>query len=237
MKKIAIAAVILHMVTPVSAFADEWEWKITPYLWAAGIDGSAAVGPINANVSMDFKDVVDVLRGAALLRVEAQSERHGLFGDLVYLRLREENAKDTIGGSLEAKLDSLTLEGAYFYRWTEKIGLELGIRYWDFETTLVPAVLPQVTSTSDWTDGFVGIRYDSAINQNWSWLLRGNLGAGGSDFSAGLQMDFRRKFSGGNELTLGLRVLDFEYSDSSGAVPVDLNMSLSGLAIGYAFDL
>lgn len=237
MKKTVVFTYLSLLVLPISAVAEDWQWKITPYLWAAGIDGKTAVGPLAADVSIDFQDIVNVLSGGALLRVEAQTDQHGFFGDLVYLSLEEDKALDTIGGTLGFELDNLIVEGAYYYRWTDKYGLELGLRYWDFETTLKPAVLAKVTASSDWTDGFIGVRIDSAINEKWSWLLRGNVGAGGADLAVGLQLDLRRKYANGNELTFGLRALDVDHSDKSGAVPIDLDMSFAGLTIGYAFGL
>jgi len=93
-----------------SAVADGWDWGITPYLWAAGIDGGVTVGPIDADVSVDFKDLVDVLQGGALLRLEGNSGQNGIFADLVYLALEEDEAKDTIGGTLAADLDALIVE-------------------------------------------------------------------------------------------------------------------------------
>jgi hypothetical protein len=240
MKRVVGLTYLALLALPISAVADDWQWKITPYLWAAGIDGATSIGPIGADVSIDFADIVDVLSGGALVRVEGQTDRHGVFGDLVYLSLSEKKARDTIGGTLGFKLDNLIVEGAYYYRWNEKYGLELGLRYWDFESTLKPTVLPKVTGSSDWTDGFVGLRIDSAINEKWSWLLRGNVGAGGADLAVGLQLDLRRRNANGNELTFGLRVLDVDYSDQGRrllALPIDLNMSFAGLTVGYAFGL
>ena len=237
MKKTVVLTYLSLLVLPISAVAEDWQWKITPYLWAAGIDGETAIGPLAADVSIDFQDIVNVLSGGALLRVDAQTDQHGFFGDLVYLSLEEDKARDTIGGTLGFELDNLIVEGAYYYRWTDKYGLELGLRYWDFEATLKPAVLPKVTGSSDWTDGFIGVRIDSAINEKWSWLLRGNVGAGGADLAVGLQLDLRRKYANDNELTFGLRALDVDHSDKSGALPIGLNMSFAGLTIGYAFGL
>lgn len=237
MKKTVVFTYLSLLVLPISAVAEEWQWKITPYLWAAGIDGKTAIGPLASDVSIDFKDIANVLSGGAVLRVEARTDQHGFFGDLVYLSLEEDKARDTIGGTLGFELDNLIVEGAYYYRWTDKYGLELGLRYWDFETTLKPAVLSTVTASSDWTDGFIGVHIDSAINEKWSWLLRGNVGVGGADLAVGLQLDLRRKYANGNELTFGLRALDFDHSDTSGALPIDLNMSIAGLTIGYAFGL
>lgn len=235
LRKTVLAIIATLATTP--AFAQQWDWQLAPYLWAAGIDGRASIGPANADVSVDFKDIVDILRGGALVRLEASNDRHGFFGDLVYLRLKEKEARDTIGGTLELKLDTLIVEGAYFYRFNERHAVEIGARYWDLETTLRPALFPEVKSTTDWTDAFVGIRTEMDINSDWSWLFRGNVGGGGADFAAGLQLDFRRKFASGNSLDIGLRILDIDYEDTSGLVTNRLNLSFEGLAIGYTFDL
>jgi hypothetical protein len=237
MNKAVSGALASLLLSPTLVFAQGWDWKLTPYLWAAGLDGAATVGPIRADFTMGFSEIVNVLDGGALLRLEGQSEQHGVFGDLVYLKLEDENARDTAGGTLEARLDSLILEGAYIYRWTEKYGLELGFRYYDFEAALKPAAVPEVSKSSEWTDGFLGFRADSQINPDWSWLFRASIGAGGSDLAAGLQVDFRRKYSNVNELTLGVRALDVEYGSSSGSVPGSLDLSMAGLTVGYSFAL
>ena len=67
--------------------------------------------------------------------------------------------------------------------------------------------------------------------------LRGNVGGGGSDFSAGLQVDFRRRFASGNTLDIGYRALDIDYENDSGLAAIGLDLSMQGLAIGYTFDL
>jgi hypothetical protein len=229
--------VIIASLMAVPAVAQQWDWKLTPYLWAAGIDGSAVVGPVTGDVSMSFSDVVDVLRGGGLVRLEAQRNRHGFFGDLVYLRLKEEDARGTIGGSLELKLDALIAEGAYFYRIGNQYALEIGLRYWDFETTLRPALLPEAKRANDFVDGFIGFRSVFEVSEKWDMLFRGNVGGGGSDFAAGLQIDFRRRFESGNTLDIGYRALEIDFTDGSGLLTTGLDMTLQGLSIGYTFDL
>lgn len=220
-----------------AASAQPWDWKLTPYLWAAAIDGTTQVGPVRGRISMSFSDVVDVLRGGGLVRLEAQGDRHGFYGDLVYLRLKEEDARDTVGGSLEVKLDTFIAEGAYFYRFGNQYALELGVRYWDFETTLRPALLPEASRANDFVDGLIGFRSEFDVNETWDILFRANVGGGGSEFSAGLQVDFRRQFANGNTLDIGYRVLDIDYENGDGLAAVGLDLSLQGLAIGYTFDL
>jgi hypothetical protein len=217
--------------------AGAWDWKLTPYLWAAGIDGSAAIGPLEADMSADFEDLVNVLRGGGLLRLEANNGRHGVFGDLVYLRLRDKDARETVGGSLQADLDALIAEAAYLFRFADTYALEVGVRHWEFDTRLSPALLPAVENDSSWTDAFIGFRSEVPITPNWDWLFRANVGGGGSDYAAGLQMDFRRKFRNGNSLDIGLRILDFAYQRGSGLSEVELDMSIEGLTVGYTFGL
>ena len=234
-RRALIATFAIVLAAPASA--EQWDWEMTPYLWAAGLDGSAAIGPVTGDVSVSFSDVLDILRGGAPIRLEAQTDRHGFFGDLVYLRLKEKNARDTIGGTLELKLDALIAEGAYFYRLGSQYSLELGVRYWDFETTLRPAILAEVQRSRDFVDAFVGFRSELEVSENWDLLFRGNVGGGGSDFTAGLQIDFRRQFASGNSLDIGYRVLDIDYEDGAGLGLVGLDLTMQGLAIGYTFDL
>ena len=229
--------IIIAFFATANASAQQWDWKLTPYLWAAGIDGSASIGPLEGNASVSFSDIVDILRGGALVRLEAQRDRHGFYGDLLYLRLKDEDARDTVGGSLELKLDSFIAEGAWFYRINDTYALEVGARYWDFETTLRPALFPAVSRTNDFVDGFIGFRSGFDINDTWDLLFRGNVGGGGSDFSAGLQVDFRRRFANGNTLDIGYRALDIDFEDGSGLLTTGLDLSMQGLAICYTFDL
>jgi len=219
------------------AVADGWGWEVTPYLWGAGIEGGVSVGPIDADISVDFKDIVNVLKGGALLRLEGASGQNGVFADLVYLAFEEDDAKDTIGGTLGADLDSLIVEVGYRRSINEGFALHFGIRYWEFDTKLTPALLPVVRGSTYWTDGFVGARFHNTFGDKWSWVLRANVGAGGSDLALGMEMDFRREFSNGNRFVFGLRALDIDYGDTSDAVRTELDMAFSGLTIGYTFNL
>jgi hypothetical protein len=234
-RKALLAIIVIFAAAPSSA--QKWDWKLTPYLWAAGLDGSATVGATTGDVSVDFTDVLDILRGGGLVRIEAQTDRNGFYGDILYLRLKEEEARDTVGGSLELKLDALIAEGAYFHRIGDQYALEFGVRYWDFETTLRPALFPSVKRANDFVDGFIGFRSEFEVSEKWDLLFRGNVGGGGSDFAAGLQVDFRRSFASGNTLDIGYRALDIDFEDGSGLLTTGLDMSMHGLAIGYTFDL
>ena len=86
-------------------------------------------------------------------------------------------------------------------------------------------------------DGFVGARFSNSLGDKWNWVLRTNVGAGGSDLALGVDLDFRRVLANGNQFTLGFRALDVDFSDSSAAVPLELETTFAGLTIGYTFNL
>lgn len=237
MKFKAFLIIALLFSAQSSVTAAEWDWAITPYLWAAGINGDVSAGPIDADISVGFKDIVNALQGGALLRVEAESDQHGVFTDIVFLSLEVDDAKDTLGGTVELDFDSLIVETGYRRKLSEYLALDIGIRYWKFDTKLTPAVLATVRQSTDWTDGFIGARFSNALSDKWNWVLRANVGTGGSDLALGVDLEFSREFARGNRFNAGFRILDVDYSDSSGAVPLDLDMSFSGLTFGYTFNL
>lgn len=223
---------ILILAAPL-ARARDWDWSVAPYLWAAGIDGNAGLGSLQTDIDVDFADLVDVLAGAALIHVEAKQDDFGLFGDLVFLAL--ESDADSGANRVEVEFDTTIVELGYL-RNLSNVGLELGIRYWDFDLEIQPTNLPGIERNQDWFDGFVGVRADRAINDKWSWVTRANVGAGGSDLSFGVDTTFGRKLGPG-QLVFGVKLLDVDYeTPSARGIPFRVDTMFFGATIGYAFD-
>jgi hypothetical protein len=225
----------LIMAAPLAS-AQDWDWSFTPYLWAAGIEGDTGLGPIQTDISVDFADLADVLAGALLLHVEAQQDTYGLFGDLVFLSLEPDPEPANVGGRTQTQLDSTIVEAGYLKK-SSRVGLELGIRYWDFELELQPTTLPSVERSQDWIDGFVGLRTSREINDKWNWTTRANIGAGGADLTFGVDLTFGREFSSGSQFVVGFKLLDIDYEEpSASGVPFLLDTMFLGGTIGYSFD-
>ncbi len=225
--------VLLSVIAPVRA--EDWSWSATPYLWAAGIDGTISTGVLDADFSADFEDILNVLEGAVILGVEAQSGRNLLFSDIVFLALDNDEVTNTLGGPLAADIDALILQGGYGRAMSEGFWIEAGARYWDFDTRFDPPVASTVERSFDWLDVFAGVRIDSNVSENWSFRLRANVGAGESDLALEVFAGLLRRFANGNALSLGARALDIDYSESGGQ-PLDLNIRFAGLTIGYTFN-
>lgn len=218
-----------------NAFAQEWDWKVAPYLWAAGIDGDVALGPIARDVDVEFSDLLHVLAGAALVHVEGSNGEDSVFSDLVWMSLEPEDEVATIGGVTEATFDTLILELGYARELTN-IGLELGVRYWDFELELDPALLAAVKRDDSWVDGFIGIRRNHSLGDRWSSTTSFDIGAGGSDFTWAFDLVYALEFDSGNRFAIGLKLLDIDYESGSGASVFRQDLTFAGATIGYVFD-
>jgi len=235
MVRVRFEGFIVAALFAAPASAQGWDWSVTPYVWATGIEGDIALGPVARDVDVNFSDILDVLAGTALVQVEARNDGHVIFGDLVWLKVEPEDEVATIGGVAHAELDSTIIELGYA-RERERFGLELGLRYWDFEMAIDPALIAGVERSASWTDGFAGFRNTRDLGQKWALTTRANIGAGGSDLAIGLQMDFARKFANGSAFVGGLKLLDVDYEKDSGSTSFVLNTTFFGATIGYRFD-
>jgi len=103
----------------------EWELELTPYLWAAGMDGTMAIGPKEASVSVGsvsvgFQDLLKSLDFGFMGQFEARNNRWSLATDLVYTNLGKEadllTDAGTTAGSLELDTKMLVVEAAAGYR-------------------------------------------------------------------------------------------------------------------------
>jgi hypothetical protein len=215
------------------ANAQEWDWSVTPYLWAAYIKGDARVGPVQTDLSVDFGELVDVLDGAVLLHVETQTDDTGYFGDLVYMSV------ETDGGRATTELDTTIVELGHL-RKTSHIGVEFGIRYWDFDLEIDPVTTLPVSNAqgeAEWVDAFVGVRDVRELNDKWNLTTRLNIGAGGTDFTYGFGVVFGRELNSGSQFVAGLKLLNIDYEDTidNGGL-FTLDSMFVGGTIGYMFD-
>src|SRR4029453_16752215 len=95
---------------------DKFTFEVTPYLWAAGINGDIAVGTvrgggIDVDVDASFSDIFQELDMAFMGMVEGRYGRWGLLLDAVYMQLSDnETTRDGLASAkfkLEQQLYSL----------------------------------------------------------------------------------------------------------------------------------
>lgn len=263
MKKI-LALVLGFIFMPGLATAQssgDFDWKIAPYLWAVGIDGKLAIGPVEQDLDVSFSDILSDFDIGGAVYGELGKGKHAFHFDYTYLRLKPD-ATDLptppfpTGSTLKTKMTLNIFEPAYNYRFEGDglAALVAGARYLDIEMRMTPEInapslpieppiegpFPQgpLETGPSWWDFFVGVKTENQISENWDFGFYGTIGAGESDWPWTLQAMFGRRFSNDNRLGLGLRIWGIDYSEKEGVMSefTRIDATFYGLMIGYEFN-
>ncbi len=234
--------------------SDAWQFELTPYLWAAGLEGDVTVGGITASADASFADMVGSLDGGVSAHFEARKGRGSLFADGLYLRLSDDASGPLGFSKADIEIEQFMAElGAAYRFWEEPIGesdkgagrprtvsTEVlgGARYTYLAGDLDLKVGPASTSlhgSKDWVDPFVGARVKCDLSEKLELTLRGDVGGFGvgSDLTWNVIGGLGCRLSESGVLRAGYRVLDIDY-DGGGFV-YDVQMAGPWLAFTWQF--
>lgn len=220
------------------AQATDWDWAVTPYLWATTVstDLREDVPPVESE--SEFADIISKIDMAFLGHVEGQGDQFGMFADIIYLSLGDE--KTHVRSSSESSLDSSVFELAGVWSPGEERnkGIEVfgGLRHIivDLNVKLDPVnpSLPnaQVGFDQSYSDLMLGARYQGSFNAKWGYSIRvdGSFGDTDGTISTSAYMNYK---TGNGAWVFGYRYMDAELK----ARDADLDLTLSGPAFGYTF--
>lgn len=246
----ALALIGLFAAVPTHAqeqtgTAGEWEFSVTPYLWAAALDGTSRVGQQpSADISASFTDILDNLDLALMGTAEARRDRFSLFGDVVYVSLSDSTALPGPQFSrARVEIDSFfaTLGAGYTVVETANANVDLNIagRYWSqsnkisFSAGTEPARSADVTEV--WFDPMIGgaARYswDNGVFVSGRALI-GGFGIG-SDIAFDGVASVGYAFNDTISASLGFRWLSVDYDDDDFTYDVDQYGPIAGLRISF----
>jgi hypothetical protein len=241
--RIALATLALALATPLQAAADtgaDWSWQVVPYLWAPSVDVDFYRDLPAFGTEDSFPNIVSEVDGAFMLHAEGQGDRFGLFGDLTFFSVGEQNSRPLFATDSGIDASIVELAGVWNVEPERLQGLELfaGLRYFDveFDASITPlnalALFPPVSYTVDesFSDFMVGGRYIGRLSDRWGIILRGDGSWGDSDGSVGASVMFSYAMTRGSWL-FGYRYLQAELPTRFQSVEVDL----AGPVVAYAF--
>ena len=229
------------------ANADAWSFQIEPYMLGVTIDGDAGIGRVTGvDVGVDFGDVLDNLDLGGFLHFEARHESSwGVSVDYGFMDLSKD-VTGPRGGVLDADLfqgvfEAMLMKGVG--SGDAQLDLFAGVRWWDneVEATFDPVILPGTASRKveeDWVDLVVGARWINPISEKWSFLLKGDIGAGGADLTWLGHIGFRWRFGKSTELDLGYKAVAVDYETGTPGQPgyFKYDTITHGLLIGLVFN-
>ena len=216
--------------------SDSWKFRITPYLWMLGLDGTTAALGSDADVDASFSDILDVLNIALFVNMELSKGKFFLVFDPSYSQLEADYAgPGPIGGTIDVDMVIADLNVGYMIN--ENFDVYAGARYYDQDIKVTPNLLPAVSLGDSWTDYLLGIRFRGNLSEKWSFAgkLDGAVG-GDSDSALYLQAVFLRHFGSNKHLDLGWRYYDVDYESGSGLTRFKWDVAHSGPVIGFSWE-
>jgi hypothetical protein len=240
-------------VQPPAAPGSKWEWTIAPYLWGAGVslDVDANGNPVLGG-DASFKDLLHKLDIGGMLHFEARHGKAGLLADALYISLSDQshssgNPPIPNGTMVDTHLTMGIYELGGFYRpggRSRGFDILFGGRLVDVNQdsdVTFPGPLGVMTTiggSKNYVDAFAGVRTSVAMGRRWDFIARGDVAAGGTDFTWNAVASFGFKFdkAGKYTLTAGYRAMHLDLGQTTdGGTEVTSKMTLSGPVLGFLF--
>jgi hypothetical protein len=218
---------------------DQWQFRVTPYMWAPQIESKVTVGGYSATVNTYFSDIWRNLQGAGMLNFEAQKGKLGFFVNPLYLKLRGEGTFIRTRGpglvlpptrDLSLSLEMWMVEFGGFYqvaKWpldgkqgkgrSATLDVIAGGRYWSIHADLDTTSPINPTKTNSFVDPIIGARTKIDLTDKLALNLEGDIGGFGvsSDFTWNVQGSFAYQFTPLISAFAGYRALYVNYKAST----------------------
>ena len=228
------------------AAGSSWEFSATPYIWFSGLSGDIGVFPALQPVDVDlsFTDLLDHLKFAATVVMQARKGRFVALADIAYVDI---GASENIGirdpEFLDVELDTSTFmaTAAAGYRAVDQgplfVDLLAGLRVTSVDTRLeLTGPLNTVVgeSTETWVDPVIAARGHVPIGEKWALALYGDIGGFGvgSDITWQLLGTIQYQLGRSWWLAAGWRQYAIDY-EKDGFV---FDVSMGGPIIGVSFN-
>lgn len=234
-RQAAVSALVAGLPAVAAAQGPEkWAVELTPYLWAAGLDGDTAADGAGSEIDTDYRffslENLDFTLGTA---VEARKGRWGMLYDAMYAGFSDAFERSPVRSEVEISGGFLEAAGALAARNGRPLELLFGLRYVALKATVDIAPLPRASARETWLDPLVGLRYVHAFNDRWSVTLRGDIGGFGvsSELATNVAATFGWRI--GDRVTLrgGYRLLQMDFDGDS----LVLDAILQGYVLGASW--
>lgn len=209
----------------------EWQYSVTPFLWATAMGGSVGNGVVSADIDLSFSDILENLDLAMMLDFRARNGDWEFGGNLVYADLSASSG-DIVQRRIGAKTTIIEADVKYYYN--ENVFAFGGGRYYDIGTTF--SVGPASAAASfTWVDPIIGGGFAVPLSEKWSVVGKADIGGFGigSDFAWQAQGYFQYQSSDKISFLMGYRHLDFDYSSGATQLSLVFTGPVLGLRIKF----
>jgi outer membrane protein OmpA-like peptidoglycan-associated protein len=248
-KRYLTAASLLMLVgMTANVHADEtrtegFNLELTPYIWAAGIDGKLSVGADEVNFNRSFSDIIDNTDAAFMGLAVISYDRFVLYADYDYLSLSNDAKTKRgiiapIGTKVQADTDLGvgTYAGGYRFNTFGKntIDVLIGAQITDIQEKFQVAGGTRLDNKDNATDTVVMLRPSFQISERWRFNPTLAYGVSGdSDTTYTMMPQLQYQFADSFAARFGYKKLYYKFKDGNN----EFEPSFEGpfLGVGWTF--
>lgn len=216
------------------ASGDEWQFRLTPYVWLAGVTGYTGTEDFDLpQIEPGYQFfTLENFDGVFFMAFAAQKGQWAIHTDFVYLSFADSFPDGLVQSTFDLTGYTVELSAGYRPASWQNTQLIFGARgIWvDLEASLSPG--PTGDASSSFVDPIVGISYERQWENKWGLMARGDIGAGSSEMMVNAVLAGTYQFTDLFTLAFGYRYLEVDFEDSD----MLLDVSFQGYSIGFQFD-
>jgi hypothetical protein len=218
-----VALVLAASPGPAEAQDAAQGWRHTMFIYGMGaaIDGDVQVGDIEIPVDVSISDMFDALEMGAMAAYRMENDTWSISGDVTFMALggKASGPRGHVRGDVD--IDQLTVMATLGRRVAPSTEVLFSLAYFDLSTDVHLRAFNQSRRAgidADWVDPSIGLRYETALSDKWTFTARGDVGGFGvgSDLLVHGIMTFRRQQTERFGWFLGYRVIRFDYENGKG---------------------
>lgn len=246
-----ILLICLAGSTPLAAqeqtIEKKWHFLAEPYIMFPYMAGETGFGnALLVDVDANPGDIFSNLKMAAMLYLEAGTDKWAITSDWVYMNLKHDLTPGTLINSGTVGVKQNIWEIAGFYRilpfW--EVGLGGRVNYLQTNIEALRNVFPEDTEEvsglhdDTWFDPLIITRLSTDINNKWLFQFRGDIGGFslGSDLTWQLQAYAGYRFGNLFQLSAGFRAISIDYRKETDNTEFVFNMKEFGPVIKFGFN-
>ncbi len=230
------AGMLLHAMPVIAQEqSNAWRFRVTPYFVGAAMNGDLTIHGRTATVDVGFDKILENLKFAAMLQLQAQKGRWSIGLDGIYMGLGATASKP----EADVTMDQWMVELSGAYQLAPGIEMLAGVRYNALSSSITfeNPRLAEKSGNVDWFDPVVGTRLTARLSTQWT--LRGRADIGGFNvgsymtWQAAAYVDFRA--SDLIAIVGGYRALSNNFETGSGDELFRYDVTVSGPTLGVSF--
>jgi len=224
--KILITCCMIGIAYPVVAetktIPDDWRFTLTPFfLQGITIDRTSGNNPWSGSLSLNFSDeFLESNSQGQKIHLKAQKNGWTLFADYQYSEPDPSAEMLPLYEPIDLKAQITELGASYRFATWNNTDFEVlaGTRYKNQDESAALDVERQtglVENDEWWRNTFVGLRFFSHISENWTFIGRGDIGAGagGKNIAWNVAAVFDYRLEDWGSFYFGYKLLAFDYNN------------------------